>query len=134
MPACSSRPLIDIIEDLDDTDSEQNTLLLTAAKILNFNDINLPEYLSPIPSTMKIINFLIDHGAYIYAKNNEDKTVIDYVGDFLQAHEAIEDAQRLLERLQSQMPSLQSLAAMKARELSSIGDVPKDIERFINMH
>ena len=126
--------LIDVVDDLDATDNEQNTLLLTAAKFLDFDGINPCDYWSPVPSAIKVINFLISNGAYIYAKNNKNKTVIDYVADFVKEHEANEDALRLLERLRGQMPSLQSLAAMTAGELSSVGDVPKHIERFIKMH
>ena len=126
--------LIDVVEDLDATDNEQNTLLLTAAKFLDFDGINPCDYWSPVSSAIKVINFLISNGAYIYAKNNKNKTVIDYVADFVQQNERYEDAQRLLERLHSQLPSLQSLAAMKARELSTIGDIPKHTRSFIDLH
>ena len=45
---------------------------------------------------------------YIYARNNKNKTVIDYLADCVQEKETNEDARKLLDLLQRQIPSLQS--------------------------
>ena len=124
--------LVDVIKDLDVTDNDRNTLLITLAKLLHSNYSK--KKLMKIPSIVNAINLLINHGAYIYARNNENKTVIDYLEDCVKENETNEDAHKLLDLLQRQIPSLQSLAAMKAKELSEVGAVPETIKQFLDMH
>ena len=124
--------LVDVIKDLDVTDNDRNTLLITLAKLLHSNYSK--KQLMKIPSIVNAINLLINHGAYIYAGNNENKTVIDYIEDCVKENETNEDTHKLLDLLQRQIPSLQSLAAMKAKELSEVGAVPETIKQFLDMH
>ena len=126
--------LMGVIGDIDATDSEGNTLLLVVAKILHLDLSELDKAYSPVSSSLQILDFLTRQGAYIYAKNNEGKTVIHYLEDFVMKSDTNEEAQSLLERLKNQIPSLQTLAAMKARDTVSIRHVPKKIEQFLSMH
>ena len=126
--------LVNNIQDLDVTDNKGNTLLITLAKLLH-SDYSSDEYgYSQTCSVTKALNFLVSHGAYIYARNNENKTVTDHVANFINENPTNEDAHKFLDFLQSQVPSLQSLAAIKAKELSEIGIVPEKIKQFLNMH
>ena len=77
---------------------------------------------------------MIHQGAYVYAKNDEGKTVIDYLDKFVRETESSEEAQSILEVLKSQVPPLQSLAALKAKDLISVNDIPRKIVKFLKMH
>ena len=67
-------------------------------------------------------------------KNNEGKTVIDYLDDFVMESEYNDEAKSILEVLKCQIPSLQSLAAMKAKAVISGREIPKKFQKFICMH
>ena len=86
--------LLDCIPDLDVLDHEGNTILLFAASLMLNPQCNISRLLN-------LINSLICRGAYIYAKNNEEKAVIDYVTEFVKANEENEEGQTLLQLLKN---------------------------------
>ena len=126
--------LAEVIDDFDAVDNEGNTMLLTVASLLKFNNARLKEEYRPVKPEPQILEFLIHQGAYVYAKNNEGKTVVDYLDKFVMETESSEEAQSILEALKSQVPRLQSLAALKAKDLISVNDIPRKIEKFLEMH
>ena len=67
-------------------------------------------------------------------KNNEGKTVIDYLDDFVMESEYNDEAKSILEVLKCQIPSLQSLAAMNAKGVKSAGHIPEQIQAFLDLH
>ena len=77
---------------------------------------------------------LIDQGAYVYARNNERKSDIDYLTDFCDSNKSSKEVQSALEMLKTKVPPLQTLAATKAKALHSVSDIPKSTVKFLEMH
>ena len=125
------RPLVDHIQDIDALDHDGNTLLLVVAS--QIHEYSTSDY-SPVLLSLDIINFLIDQGAYVYARNNEGKSVIDYLTDFSASHKQDEVAQKTLVKLKNEVPPLQTQAAIKAKGLESVCDIPDGVKRFLDMH
>ena len=119
--------LLDSIKDLDAFDHEGNTLILFAASHMRYKQRN-------VSRTLNLINSLLHRGAYRYAKNNEGKTVIDYVTDFVVTNEENEEGQSLLKVLKSEVPPLQTLAAIKGKSLMSFGCIPDSLKEFVELH
>ena len=80
------------------------------------------------------MNYHINQGAYIYARNTDGKSVIEYLEILLLKNNQIDGVQGILDKLKSKIPSLQSLAAMKAKDLTSPGDIPKRLQVFLDLH
>ena len=122
--------LFGIAHDLDATDHDGNTLLLFIAKFMA--SPNFPRSLCE--NEVDILNHYIDRGAYIYARNREGKTLIDYLEVFMSRNKGRDRAQRILDTLKSEVPSLQSLAAVRAKDLNSASDIPGRMKSFLDMH
>ena len=61
--------------DLDETDNKGNTLLVFVGRIMRRS------WYAITPAALRILRFLIDYGAYIYARNRNGKSIIDYLRD-----------------------------------------------------
>ena len=126
--------IVEVIDDIDAVDNEGNTLLLTVSSLLQFDYSHLDDEERPSTPALQIIDFLISQCAYTYAKNSKGKTVTDYLEDFVMKNDSNEAAQSILAILKSQVPSLQSLAAMNAKDLLPAHKIPPKIQRILKMH
>ena len=122
------RMLLDSIQDLEAVDHEGNTLLLFAAATLTKDHYHFTS------RTLNLINSLIHRGAYVYAINNEGKAVIDYMTNFVMANEDNEEGLSLLEMLKSEVPPLQTLAAIKGKTVRHHLRIPDNLKQFIELH
>ena len=128
------RLLVASIQDIDALDHIGNTLLLVTASQIpqehNSSDNSSASF------SIDIINFLIDQGAYVYARNNEGKSLIDYLANFDECNEQNRNfkVRKTLEMLKNKVPPLRTLAAIKAKDLESVADIPKSMKKFLEMH
>ena len=119
--------LLDCITDLNVHDHDGNTLLIVAASLLQDRNCN-------ISCSLNLINSLIHRGAYVYAKNNEGKAVIDYVTEYVMKNEENMEGRSLLEMLKSEVPPLQTLAAKIVKTLKPFVCIPDSLKQFIMLH
>ena len=125
--------LLDVPFDYDATDHDGDTLLLSIARIMA--TLSFPKHM--LRPGVEMLTSLIDQGAYIYARNSDGKTVIDYLERIVSKPEGqymYPEVYGLWEMLKSKVPSLQSLAAMKAKGLNSTIDIPEPIQAFLELH
>ena len=59
---------------------------------------------------------------------------MEYLKIILLKIKQIDEVQGILDSLKSKIPSLQSLAALKAKGLNSAGDIPEPIQAFLGLH
>ena len=122
--------LLDIGLDFDATDHQGNTLLLFVAKMVASELFPRKKY----DNAVNILNYYIDQGAYIYARNTEGKSVMEYLESQWLKDRRIAGVLGILDNLKSKVPSLQSLAAMNAKGVKSAGHIPEQIQAFLDLH
>ena len=125
--------MLNVLKDLDATDNDGNTILLIVGAQMSktYDDHSL--------FLIKTLESLIYKGAYIYARNNAGKTIIDCISDFIaqnQQEEGIKAAQTILDKIKSEIPTLQSLAAMKSANIKAYQetDIPETVKKFLDLH
>ena len=122
--------LLDVGLDLDATDRDGNTLLLFVAKMVASEFFPRKLY----DDAAYMLNYYIDQGAYIYARNTEGKSVMEYLESQWLKDRRIAGVLGILDNLKSKVPSLQSLAAMNAKGVKSAGHIPEQIQAFLDLH
>ena len=93
-----------------------------------------------IPAALKLIRSLIDKGAHIYARNRKRETIIDLLKTASQKTNLYkEEIQKMIQDLQSLVPSLMTIAAMAVKDSGvhaylSPGDIPEELKEFLDLH